>query len=139
MADPTSSSAAAGAASAAAWKAIGGAAGVVAGGAGLAAVVVMCMTPPRSAREWAVALTSTVACSVGGGAYVMHRLGMADLALHGPVGLMVLFGSCFACGLPGWALVRAVFAWLAKRQDKDVAELVRDAADDVRSAVRPPK
>lgn len=132
MAEPTSGGAAAGAA---AWKAIGGAAGVAAGGAGLAAIVVMLMSQPRSPREWAVALISTVVCSVAGGAYVMHWLGMADLAGQGPTGLMVLLGSCFACGLPGWVLVRALFRWLDKRAGHDLGELARDAADDMRSVL----
>ena len=60
MTDPASS----GAAGAAASKAVGGASAVAAGGAGLVAVVVMLMTPPRSAREWAVGLISTVASSI---------------------------------------------------------------------------
>jgi hypothetical protein len=52
--EPTSS----GVAGAATFKAAGGAA---AGGALLSAIVVMLMTPPRSTREWAVGLISTVA------------------------------------------------------------------------------
>lgn len=131
MAEPTSS----GAAGLLGWKLIGGAAGFAAGGAGLAAVVVMCMTPPRSVKEWAVGLISTLVCSVAGGAWLLHWLGMADLAASGPAGLAVLFGLCFACGLPGWALVRAIFTWLAKRQSKDIAELAGDAAGTVRSIV----
>ncbi|MCV2365525.1 hypothetical protein LNV23_18915 [Paucibacter sp. DJ1R-11] len=127
MAEPTSS----GAAGLLGWKLIGGAAGFAAGGASLAAVVVMIMTPPRSVKEWAVGLISTVVCSVAGGAWLLHWLGMDDLAASGPAGLATLFGLCFACGLPGWALVRAIFSWMAKRKDKDIAEL----AGEVRSIV----
>ncbi len=105
------------------WKLIGGAAGLAAGGAGLAAVVVMLMTPPRSPREWAVGLISTVVSSIAGGAYVLDKMGLADLSQSGPVGLAVLFGLCFACGLPGWTLVRVIFTSLIKRQDKDIAEI----------------
>ena len=61
--EPTSS----GVAGAAAFKAAGGAA---AGGALLATIVVMLMTPPRSMREWAVGLISTVVTGIGGGAIV---------------------------------------------------------------------
>lgn len=132
MAEPTSSGAAAGFAG---WKLIGGAAGVVAGGAGLASVVVMLMTPPRSPREWAVGLISTVVCSIAGGSWLLHKLGMADLAQAGPTGLATLFGLCFACGLPGWAMVRALFTWLDKRKDKDLGELASDAAQDVRNVL----
>lgn len=131
MAEPTSS----GAAGFAGWKLIGGAAGVAAGGAGLAAIVVMLMTPPRSPREWAVGLISTVVCSVAGGSWVLHWLGLADLAASGPAGLATLFGLCFACGLPGWALVRALFTWLERRRDKDIGELVHDAAAEVRDVL----
>lgn len=131
MAEPTSS----GAAGFAGWKLIGGAAGVAAGGAGLAAIVVMLMTPPRSPREWAVGLISTVVCSVAGGSWVLHWLGLADLANSGPTGLATLFGLCFACGLPGWALVRALFTWLERRRDKDIGELVHDAAAEVRDVL----
>lgn len=133
MAEPTSSSAA----GFAGWKLIGGAAGVVAGGAGLAAIVVMLMTPPRHAREWAVGLISTVVCSIAGGSWLLHWLGMADLAQAGPAGLATLFGLCFACGLPGWALVRALFTWLERRRDKDLGELARDAASEVRDVIKP--
>lgn len=133
MAEPTSSSAA----GFAGWKLIGGAAGVVAGGAGLAAIVVMLMTPPRHAREWAVGLISTVVCSIAGGSWLLHWLGMADLAQAGPTGLATLFGLCFACGLPGWALVRALFTWLDRRRDKDIAELAHDAAAAAHDVLKP--
>jgi hypothetical protein len=134
MAEPTSSGAAAGFAG---WKLIGGMAGAPSGDAGLASVVVMCMTPPRSAREWAVGLISTVVCSVAGGGWLLHWLGLSDMAASGPAGLATLFGLCFACGLPGWALVRALFTWLGRRDGKDIAEIARDAAADVRDVLKP--
>lgn len=129
MGEPVSTTGAAAAAGAAGWKAIGGAAGVAAGGAGLAAIVVMLMTPPRSAREWAVGLISTVVCSVAGGAWLLTKLGFADLAAAGPVGLAVLFGLCFATGLPGWALVRWVFTWIIARRDATLPEVMHDIRD----------
>ena len=123
MSDPATT----GAGAAVGWKAIGGVAGVAAGGAGLAALVVMLMTRPRSGAEWAVALISTVVSSVAGGAWVLHRLGFADLAAHGVVGLAVLFGLCFACGLPGWAVVRWVFNWINARRDAGIDQVIADA------------
>ncbi len=133
MPEPTSSaSAAAGAAGAAAWKAAGGLAGVAAGGAGLAAIVVMLMTQPRNPAEWATALISTVVASVAGGAWALHHLGLSELASTGPVGLAMLFGLAFACGLPGWVLVRAAFTWAHKRRDRDIAQL----ADEVRQQLK---
>lgn len=108
------------------WKAIGGAAGVAAGGAGLAAIIVMLMTPPRSAREWAVGLISTVLGSVCGGAAVVQYLGLQSW-LSGYVGLVALLGLAFACGLPAWAVVRWGFTWIINRQGKDLGEVVADA------------
>lgn len=131
MSEPATSTAA----GLAGWKLIGGAAGVAGAGAGLAAIVVMLMTPPRSPREWAVGLISTVVSSVAGGAWLLHYLGLQDLAAGGPLGLAVLFGLCFACGLPGWALVRAAFTWLARREGKDIGQLAGEAAQDVRNVI----
>lgn len=111
---------------AAGWKLIGGAAGVYGAGAALAAVVVMLMTPPRSPREWAVGLISTVVLSIGGGAAVIQWLGL-QAWMQSMNGLMAVLGLVFACGLPAWALVRAAFTWLAKREGKDLAELINDA------------
>lgn len=76
-----------------------------AGGAGLAAVVVMLMTPPRSPREWAVGLISTVVASIGGGAAVIEHFGLQPW-VNSSIGLCAMGGLVFACGLPGWAVVR---------------------------------
>jgi hypothetical protein len=68
MPEPTSS----GVAGTAASKAAGGA---VAGGALLSTVVVMLMTPPRTHREWAVGVISTVVTGIGGGAIAVQYFG----------------------------------------------------------------
>lgn len=135
MAEPSSSAVAGAAAGAAAWKAVGGAAGVAAGGAGLAAIVVMCMTRPRTSREWAVALISTVVCSIAGGAAAILHFGLLRLATGVPdfdlyVALVGLLGLVFACGLPGWLIVRAAFRWMDKRRDHDLADLADDVMQD---------
>lgn len=107
------------------WKLLGGATGFGIA-AGLAAVVVMLMTPPRSKREWAVGLITTVIGSLCGGAAVVQYLG-----LHGwfqtYVGMVAAMGLAFACGLPAWAIVRWVFTWIIRRQDKDIGEVIGDA------------
>jgi len=124
MTDPASS----GAAGAAAFKAVGGASAVAAGGAGLAAVVVMLMTPPRSPREWAVGLISTVISSIGGGAAVIEHFGLQHW-VNAPIGLCAMGGLIFACGLPGWAVVRWVFNFIDQNRDAgidDVAQKLRD-------------
>ncbi len=140
MPEPTTSSAAAGVAG---FKAIGGAAGAAAAGAGLAAIVVMLMTPPRSAREWAVGLICTVLGSICGGAYVLihfdlvTRLGtMHDNELF--VALAALLGLVFACGLPGWAIVRWCFTWMERRKDKDIGEVADDVRRTIGGIVSPP-
>lgn len=119
MTEPTTSTAA----GIAGWKAIGGVAGAAAGGAGLAAIVVMCMTPPRSAREWAVGLISTVVGSIAGGAAVIQHFEL-HAWMQSFVGLLSVLGIVFACGLPGWAVVRWIFTWLERRRDRDIGEVV---------------
>lgn len=100
--------------------------------AGLAAVVVMLWIQPKSKREWAMALICTVVSSVGGGAMAVEYLQLQHLAVGGVVGLMALGGLIFACGLPGWVIVRAGFAWADRRKDHDLGELVRDAKEIIK-------
>lgn len=130
MTGEPASSAAAGAVG---WKLIGGAAGAAAGGAGLAAIVVMLMTQPRSAREWAVALISTVVGSIAGGAAVVQHFGLQAWT-HDYIGLVGMLGLVFACGLPAWALVRWAFTWMERRKDKDLGEV----ADELRGKFKTP-
>ncbi|MGT2507928.1 hypothetical protein [Cupriavidus basilensis] len=125
MSEPISGSAAAGAAGAAAFKAIGGTAGVAAGASGLAAIVVMIMMRPRNTAEWAVALISTVVSSVGGGAAVVQHFSL-QVWTQDYIGLVALFGLVFACGLPGWAVVRWLFNYIAKRQGASLDDVVAD-------------
>lgn len=106
-------------------KAIGSLAGGTAIGAGLAALVVMCMTTPRSPREWAVGLTSTVIGSVCGGAAVVQHFGLHDWA-RDYVGMVALIGVVFACGLPAWAIVRWLFNFIEKRKAAGLDEVVQD-------------
>lgn len=128
MPEPTSSSAAAG--GFAAYKL------AVAFGlpAGVAAIVVMLWIQPKSPREWALALISTVASSVGGGAALIQHLGLNAWA-DSTVGLIGMAGLIFACGLPGWVIVRAAFAWIDRRRGHDLAELVSDASHTVREVI----
>jgi hypothetical protein len=94
--------------------------------AGLAAVVVMLWAQPKSKSEWAMALICTVVSSVCGGAAVVQHFGLSAWG-DSYNGLVAMAGIIFACGLPGWVLVRAGFAWAAKRKDKDLAQLIADA------------
>lgn len=96
--------------------------------AGLATLVVMLWIQPQSKREWAMALVSTVVSSVCGGAAVVQHYG---LTFWGDtyIGLMAMAGIIFACGLPGWVIVRALFVWAEKRKTKDLAELISEVKE----------
>lgn len=96
--------------------------------AGLAAVVVMLWVQPKSPREWAMALISTVVSSICGGAAVVQYYELTSWG-ESYTGLVALAGIIFACGLPGWVIVRAVFAWLEKRKDKDLGQLISEAKE----------
>ena len=125
MPEPTSSGVAG---AAVAYKAFGGTAAAVASGATLAAVVVMLMTPPRDKREWAVGLISTVVSSIGGGAFTVEHFGL-HLWAFSTLGLCALGGLIFACGLPGWAMVRWTFAFIDKRRDDSIDEVAKDVKE----------
>lgn len=121
MSEPISGAAA----GAAGWKLLGGLAGIGAIGAGLASVVVMCAMTPRSPREWAVGLISTIVFSIGGGAAVVQHYGL-DTWAHTPIGLVAMLGLVFACGLPGWAIVRWLFNYIEAKRNATLADVVRD-------------
>lgn len=113
------------------WKLLAGAGGA----AGLAAVVVMLMTQPRSPREWAVGLITTVVGSIFGGAALVQYLDLHGWLATMP-GTVGLIGLCFACGLPAWAITRWTFTWIIRRDGKAIDEVVQDAADSARNVVR---
>lgn len=122
MSDPTSTAVGGGMLG---WKLIGGLAGLGAIGAGLAAVVVMCITTPRDPREWTVGLISTVLGSVCGGAAVVQWWDLQHWA-QSPFGLVSMLGLCFACGLPGWTIVRWLFNYMGTRKDNDIAQVINE-------------
>lgn len=136
MAEPATTAAA----GAALWKTFGVVTVFAAVGAFLAAVVTMCMMTPRSAREWAVGLISTVVCSLAGGAYTILKLGLLEALPDEPMplylSLVAGLGIVFACGLPGWAIVRATFTWLEKHKHMDLGELAAAARDDADRVTR---
>jgi len=121
MPEPASS----GVAGAAAIKAAGGAA---AGGALLATTVVMLMTPPRTHREWAVGVISTVVTGIGGGAIAIEHFGLQEWVLS-ITGLAALGGLIFGCGLPGWAIVRWVFNFIEKNRDAGIDEVAKEVKE----------
>lgn len=124
MSEPISGTAA----GVAGWKIIGGLAGMGAIGAGLAAFVVMSLTKPKTDQEWRVALVCTLVGSIGGGAALVRYLGIQKWA-EDPFGMVAMLAVVFTCGLPAWALVRALFIFLDKRKDVGLDEIVRDAKE----------
>lgn len=116
---------------AAGWKLIGGAAGALGIGAAIVTVVVMLMTPPRSPREWAVGLISTVVGSITGGAALVEYFHLHAWMVNF-TGLLAILGIAFACGLPAWAVVRWVFTAIEKRRDQDIAQIV----DEVKKHIK---
>lgn len=121
MPEPTSS----GVAGAAAFKAAGG---VAAGGALLSTIVVMLMTPPRTHREWAVGVISTVVTGIGGGAMAVQYFGL-QAWVESVTGLVALGGLIFGCGLPGWAIVRWVFNFIEKNRDAGIDEVAKEVKE----------
>jgi hypothetical protein len=126
MSEPISGTAA----GVAGWKIIGGLAGVSGIGAGLATYVVMTMTKPKDDREWHVALICTLIGSFCGGPALISYMGWQHWAKD-VFGLMGIIGVCFACGLPSWLIVRALFAYIDKKRDADITEIVKDVKEMV--------
>lgn len=113
----------------------GAAAGTAAiGGFSLAAFIVMVMTQPRSGKEWAVALISTLMGSFGGGSWAMiyfelyKHLNPADPLLLA-LGCMELIGVAFIAGLPGWLLVRLAFNTMDGWKNKTAKEVVGEVKE----------
>lgn len=96
--------------------------------AAMAAFVVMSLSVPKTTGEWRVALASTLMSSICGGAALVRYLNLQVWA-YDWIGVMGLIGFVFACGLPGWMVVRSIFNWMAKRESADFAELIRDVKD----------
>lgn len=135
MKDPTMSEPITGAAaSAVGLKALGGLAAGSGIAAGLAAFVVMSMTKPATDTEWRVALASTFAGSIGGGAALIKYLGIERWASD-TLGLIGLGGIMFAAGLPAWAIVRAFFLYFDKRKNMDLLELGQEVSKEVKEMV----
>ncbi len=121
MSEPTTS----GVAGAAAFKAAGGAA---AGGALLSTIVVVLVSPPRSTRDWAVGLISTVVTGIGGGAIAVQYFGLQEW-VDSMIGLVALGGLIFGCGLPGWAIVRWVFNFIERNRDAGIDEMAKEVKE----------
>lgn len=104
----------------------------IAAGSGLtlATIIVMAMTMPSSKREFFVALVSTVASSVFGGAWVIQYFDLIGMIVAPVAGigslLMIskLGGVFFVAGLPGWVVIRAAFITSERRKSHDIKDYI---------------
>lgn len=94
----------------------------------LSALVTMCISPPESRKEWIVAIISTVICSISGGSYVVMKFALQNWT-ESHFGLAALFGLVFACGLPGWSLVRWLFNSLRAKEGMKLEDVISDIKD----------
>jgi len=46
-----------------------------------------------------------------------------------PVGLCAIGGLIFACGLPGWAIVRWIFNFIDRNRDSGIDGVARNVKD----------
>lgn len=113
------------------WKALAGLAGTGGIAAAIAAYVVMMKTKPKD-EEFGPTIACSVVGSLGGGAATIKYFGFEHWA-NDVIGLIGMGGIIFACGLPAWLLVRAMFKWMEKRKDADIAEILTDGAQAVRN------
>jgi ABC-type uncharacterized transport system permease subunit len=86
------------------------------------------MTPPRTHREWAVGVISTVVTGIGGGAIAVQYFGLQEW-VDSVTGLVALGGLIFGCGLPGWAIVRWVFNFIEKNRDAGIDEVAKEVKE----------
>ncbi|MEH6483046.1 MULTISPECIES: hypothetical protein [Pseudomonas] len=91
----------------------------------LVTIVVMAMTLPKSAREFVVAMISTVVASLGGGAFVIRWFDLQHWA-NDDVGLIALAAVIFVCGLPAWVLVRALFVYAELRKSMSLIDMISE-------------
>lgn len=96
----------------------------------LSAMLVMLMIPPRSAREFAAMLISTLSCSIALGSYLIARhIGIDQL--HNIYDLAQAGGLFFAAGLPGWVLVRALFIFFEENKQRSLIELIHQLREAI--------
>ncbi|WP_312551750.1 hypothetical protein [Massilia sp.] len=124
MSEPISGTAA----GVAGWKLVGGLVGIGGIGTALAAYVVYAKTKPETDQEWSVSLIATVIGSFCGGAALIKYLGIEHW-VNDVFGLMGILGIAFTCGLPGWLLIRAIFKYMDKKKDADLADIVREVKE----------
>jgi hypothetical protein len=93
--------------------------------ASVAVTIVMAMTHPKSTQEWMVALISTGAASVYGGAFAIKYFELSDWAIAHDAWAS-LGGVYLVCGLPAWVLVRSFFLWADRNKARDLLQIASE-------------
>lgn len=94
-------------------------------------LVVIMTRMPRTRQEWAVGLITTVVSSLAGGSFliVKYQLHAWNSDIYGQ---MALGGFYFACGLPGWAVIRWIFNFINQRENANIIDIVREVRDEIK-------
>ncbi|PCA77808.1 hypothetical protein CJU05_24315 [Pseudomonas aeruginosa] len=101
----------------------------------LAAIVVMCMTAPKTIKEFACALIVTLMFSIGGGGWIIKAKGLEEW-VNDEFGLFALLGLVFVCGLPGWVMTRGFFAYAEYRKSgRSFMKMVSDITSVIKAVV----
>ena len=91
----------------------------------LVTIVVMAMTLPKTAREFVVAMISTVVFSLGGGAFVIRWFELQHWASD-DIGVVALAAVIFVCGLPAWVMVRGWFVYAELSKHMSLPDMLRE-------------
>ncbi|WP_144734757.1 hypothetical protein [Acinetobacter oleivorans] len=97
----------------------------------LIALVVMMIRMPKNPQEWAVGLICTVVSSITGGSFFIMKFGLHDW-VNNVWGVLALGGFFFACGLPGWFIVRITANFINQREGKNIVEVVKELKKEVK-------
>lgn len=114
-----------------------GTAGIGALAAIFAFCVVTMMRMPRSPKEWAIGMISTLVSSLSLGSAVVIKFALLDWAkkpdpLEAWLGMIAIGGILFCCGLVGWAIVRWSFNWINAREGQQIDAVIRDARNIIK-------
>ena len=85
----------------------------------------------RVLRHALIPVVTILALRIGfvlGGAITVEHFQLHHWAFS-TVGLCALGGLMFACGLPGWAMVRWVFNFIGQRRDASIDQVAKDVKE----------
>ncbi|SPL71733.1 hypothetical protein [Acinetobacter stercoris] len=88
-------------------------------------IVLMMIQTPRTPKEWAIGIITTIVFSLGLGATAIRYFELTHWITDwfGIVGLAFII---FMCGLPGWFIVRLIFNFMLKRKNSNVLDVIKE-------------